>query len=30
MCYMNLKYTSRLKKINLQIYDLAEIVDKVV
>lgn len=28
MCYMNLKYTSRLKKINLQIYDLAEIVDK--
>jgi len=28
MCYMNLKYKSRLKKIDLQVYDLAEIVDK--
>ncbi len=27
MCYMNLKYTSRLK-IDLQVYDLAEIVEK--
>jgi heterodisulfide reductase subunit D len=28
MCYMNLKYTSRLKKIGLQVYDLAELVEK--
>ncbi|MFB0523048.1 MAG: heterodisulfide reductase-related iron-sulfur binding cluster, partial [Candidatus Bathyarchaeia archaeon] len=28
MCYMNLKYQSRLKKIDLQVYDLAEIVEK--
>ncbi len=28
MCYMNLKYTGRLKKTDLQVYDLAEIVAK--
>ena len=28
MCYMNLKYESRLKKNDLQVYDLAEIVEK--
>jgi len=28
MCYMNLKYTSRIKKVNLQVYDLAEIAEK--
>jgi Fe-S oxidoreductase len=28
MCYMNLKYKSRLQKIDLRVYDLSEIVDK--
>jgi len=28
MCYMNLKYTSRIKKVKLQVYDLTEIAEK--
>lgn len=29
-CYMNLKYTSRLKKDRIKVYDLAEIIEKAV